>query len=178
MNHNIICFVGSNSSKSINVQLVKSLLKHNMQNQTVEYIDIREWQLPIFSQDIETNEGYPKHIKELAEKIKNATHVLVGTNEHNAALSAFFKNILDWLSRYDKLVLEDKKYFVVSTSEGARGALSANEYAQSFFHKFKAKEVLSFAFPNFSKNFSIENQVVVSDELNNKFNDIVKEFIK
>ena len=134
--------------------------------------------MPVFSQDIETNEGYPEHIKELAEKIKNATHVLVGTNEHNAALSAFFKNILDWLSRYNKSVLEGKKYFVVSTSEGGRGALSANEYAQSFFHKFKAEEVLSFTFPNFSKNFSIEEQRVVNDELNEKFNTVVKEFIK
>jgi len=179
MNSNkILCFVGSNSSKSINVQLMKSLVQHELLADAVNYVDIREWQLPIFSQDTESAQGYPALIKELATQMKNATHVLVGTNEHNSAVSAFFKDVLDWLSRYDKTVFEDKVFLVVSTSEGGRGAISANEYTQGFFSRFKAKHVFNFSLPNFSKNFSTEQQLLTNDEFKQQFNEVVIEFVK
>ena len=62
---NTIAFVGSNSSTSINKQLTLSLL----QDSDVEFIDIQNWNIPLYSEDYQKNEGFPKLIIELATKI-------------------------------------------------------------------------------------------------------------
>ncbi|RRJ91271.1 NADPH-dependent oxidoreductase [Paenimyroides tangerinum] len=168
-----IAFVGSNSSKSINKQLALSLIK----NKEVEFIDIQNWNVPMYSEDIQINEGFPEAIVSLASEISDASNIIIAVNEHNSNVSAFMKNILDWLSRHSKKIFAEKKILVLSTSNGQRGGLSANEFTVGFCSRNGAETVEGFTFPAFSENFDIENQVISNLEKKKQFETIISNFI-
>ncbi|MEZ4874617.1 MAG: NAD(P)H-dependent oxidoreductase [Flavobacteriaceae bacterium] len=154
----IIVFAGSNSSTSINHELVV-YASGNLQHATVEMIRLTQFSLPLFSEDLEREEGYPEVLRALLSKIKAADAVLLSVNEHNGTVSAFFKNILDWLSRIEYKFLEGKNIFLLSTSNGKRGALSAQEYTAGVLPRFGAAEIFRFTLPSFSENFQ-QGQII------------------
>ncbi|MCB0464554.1 MAG: NAD(P)H-dependent oxidoreductase, partial [Aequorivita sp.] len=116
----ILCFAGSNSSKSINHTLA-SFVATQIVGQTVEVIKLSDYVLPMFSEDIEREKGYSVDLKMLYNKIKEADALIISVNEHNRTVSAYFKNTIDWLSRLDRKFLEEKKILLMSTSNGRLG---------------------------------------------------------
>lgn len=96
----ILAFAGSNHYKSINQQLVvytASLITDTK----VDVIDISSWDIPVYSIDMDPDQT-PDAIKHLTEMIKNHDGFIVSSPEHNGSTPAFFKNIIDWLSRRSK----------------------------------------------------------------------------
>lgn len=172
----MLVFVGSNSSKSINEQLTKAVLKEL--NVTHTFIDLKTLDIPLFSEDLEREIKSPKGIVSLKDQIEAFEHILITTNEHNGNLSAFFKNIVDWLSRADKSFLQGKKVFILSTSNGKRGGLGANESLQKMIESFGCEVYESYAFSSFSENFNKETQQITNkdflQEIDNKLNRILK----
>lgn len=172
----MLVFVGSNSSKSINEQLTKAVLKGL--NVTHTFIDLKTLDIPLFSEDLEREIKSPKGIVSLKEQIGAFEHIFITTNEHNGNLSAFFKNIVDWLSRADKSFLQGKKVFILSTSSGKRGGLGANESLQKMIERFGCEVYESYAFSSFSENFNKETQQITNkdflQEIDNKLNRILK----
>ena len=172
----MLVFVGSNSSKSINEQLTKAVLKEL--NVTHTFLDLKTLDIPLFSEDLEREIKSPKGIVTLKEQIDAFEHIFITTNEHNGNLSAFFKNTLDWLSRADKTFLQGKKVFILSTSNGKRGGLGANESLQKMIERFGCEVYESYAFSSFSENFNKETQQITNkdflQEIDNKLNRILK----
>lgn len=172
----MLVFVGSNSSKSINEQLTKAVLKEL--NVTHTFIDLKTLDIPLFSEDLEREIKSPKGIVSLKDQIEAFEHIFITTNEHNGNLSAFFKNIIDWLSRADKSFLQGKKVFILSTSNGKRGGLGANESLQKMIERFGCEVYESYAFSSFSENFNKETQQITNkdflQEIDNKLNRILK----
>lgn len=172
----MLVFVGSNSSKSINEQLTKSVLKE--QNVTHTFVDLKTLDIPLFSEDLERKIKSPQGIVSLKDQIESFEHIFITTNEHNGNLSAFFKNILDWLSRANKSFLVGKKVFILSTSNGKRGGLGANESLQKMIERFGCEVHESYAFSSFSENFNKETQEITNKdflkEIDNKLNIILK----
>ncbi|MEG1022396.1 MAG: NAD(P)H-dependent oxidoreductase [Myroides sp.] len=172
----MLVFVGSNSSKSINEQLTKLVLKEL--NVTHTFIDLKTLDIPLFSEDLEREIKSPKGIVSLKDQIEAFEHIFITTNEHNGNLSAFFKNIVDWLSRADKSFLQGKKVFILSTSNGKRGGLGANESLQKMIERFGCEVYESYAFSSFSENFNKETQQITNkdflQEIDNKLNRILK----
>jgi NAD(P)H-dependent FMN reductase len=122
MKKNILVLSGSKNSRSINYQLLNQLSdKHS----ELSVYDMRPLEIPIYSQDIEKTAGVPGPITDLVSRIEQADGLIIGTNEHNGYLSAFFKNILDWCSRAEKQFIGGKDVFLLSTSPGGRGGASA-----------------------------------------------------
>ena len=119
----ILAFAGSNSSKSINQTVINYL--GNTYN-TIETKSLQDWNVPMYSADLEESEGSPQIIKDFIEEIKAYDGFVIATNEHNGYMSAFFKNILDWMSRTEMKSMEGKQVFVVSVSPGGGGGASAN----------------------------------------------------
>lgn len=172
----MLVFVGSNSSKSINEQLTKAVLKEL--NVTHTFVDLKTLDIPLFSEDLEREIKSPKGIISLKDQIDAFEHIFITTNEHNGNLSAFFKNIVDWLSRADKSFLQGKKVFILSTSNGKRGGLGANESLQKMIERFGCEVYESYAFSSFSENFNKETQQITNkdflQEIDNKLNRILK----
>lgn len=175
MMNKCITLVGSNHSQSINKQFTKAVIKNYSE---IEFIDIEGLEVPVFDQDLEKSEGYPIQIKELASRLKKASQWIVTTNEHNSGLSSFFKNILDWLSRYDKTLFTDKKVVVMSTSNGKRGGMSANDFLSDFLSRRGATVISKVIFPSYSENFNEETQEITNQDLKNEISTTIESFIK
>jgi NAD(P)H-dependent FMN reductase len=118
---NILAFAGSNSSTSINYQLVKHTVSL-MENHQIQLINMAKLPFPMYSEDYEKKNGYSNSLVELKNDIGNADGIVLSVSEHNSNPSAFFKNVLDWLSRIDRNFLENTKVLLMSTSPGKGGA--------------------------------------------------------
>ncbi len=158
----ILAFAGSNSSTSINHKFITHIA-NRINGHEIKIIRLMEYDIPMFSVDKESASGFPLDIQVIKNLISEHDALMISVNEHNGAVSAFFKNILDWLSRLDKNFLADKKILLVSTSPGARGAASSLEYTKGILPRFGGQVIESFSFPSFNDNFDndkIQNEVL------------------
>ncbi|TPN82168.1 NADPH-dependent FMN reductase [Aquimarina algicola] len=159
----ILAFAGSNSSTSINQKLVKHIVS-SIENHDTKLINLIDYPLPIYGED-EEKKGFPEMTTALQKEISESDGLIISVNEHNGSWSAFFKNIIDWLSRLDRNFLEGKKVLLLSTSPGKRGGLSALEFGKSVLPRFGAEIVGSLSFPSFYDNFSEESNTITDKEL-------------
>jgi len=149
----ILAFAGSNSSTSMNHALVAygiTLLK----DCDVKFIRLTDYPLPMFGEDLEREEGYPDSLRELLSEFKWADAIFLSVNEHNRNVSAFFKNVLDWLSRLEYKFLEHKPIFLMSTSDGRLGARASRAYTEMVLPRFDGGEITTFELPSNAENFS------------------------
>ncbi|WP_405205845.1 NADPH-dependent FMN reductase [Aquimarina sp. LLG6339-5] len=161
---NILAIAGSNSSTSINQKLVEYVAKEIVDHK-IKVLKLANYSMPIYSEDEEKENGFPGMTLGLKQEISEADALIVSVNEHNGSWSAFFKNIIDWLSRLDRNFLEGKKILLMSTSPGQRGGLSSLEFAKNVLPRFGGEIIESFSFPSFHANFSIENNEVTDETL-------------
>ena len=103
----ILAFGASNSSKSINAQLAKYATEL-LSVDSVNFIDLHDFEMPIFRIDRESEEGIPAAAKRFKALIEDADGIVISLAEHNGSYSAAFKNIFDWVSRINGNVWQDK----------------------------------------------------------------------
>ncbi|WP_431161858.1 NADPH-dependent FMN reductase [Flagellimonas beolgyonensis] len=149
----ILAFAGSNSSTSINFRLVK-LTVSMVQGHDVQVLNMTGYPFPMFSEDDEKQKGYSNSLVELKDEIAKSNGLILSVNEHNGNPSAYFKNVLDWLSRIDIKFLEGTKVLLMSTSGGKRGAMGSLGVVEKMLPRFGAEIVATFSLPSFYDNFS------------------------
>ncbi|MEX2350322.1 MAG: NAD(P)H-dependent oxidoreductase [Flavobacteriaceae bacterium] len=171
----ILAFAGSNSSTSINHQLV-SFAASNITANKVKLIKLTDFPLEIFSEDLEKEKGYSVNLRMLLNEIKEADALMISVNEHNGGPSAFFKNILDWLSRIEYKFLDGKKVLLMSTSTGEKGGAASFEYVKSRIPRYGGEVIESFSFPSFPKNFSTTENKINDEILAIGFTDVLQNF--
>ena len=169
----ILAFAGSNSSTSINQQLLNNVLGR-IQTHEIKEIKLTDYPLPLFSIDIEKNQGLPLNATILKNLIQENDALVVAVNEHNGGPSAFFKNTIDWLSRVNRNFLEGKKILLISTSPGKRGAASSLEYTKNIFGRFGGEVIESFSLPSFKDNF--QDGKVINEVLDMGIEDVLTTF--
>lgn len=147
----ILAFAGSNSSTSINHQLLEYIKNEHISQ--LNLLELRKFAVPMYSIDVENNKGIPQTIKNLYEEIKNADILLVATSEHNGSYTGYFKSTLDWLSRFDRDFVKDKKVFICGTSTGRGGAKGSIESTVKLFERFGAEIVATYSLPSFEYVF-------------------------
>ena len=160
----ILAFAGSNSSTSINHELV-TYVTTQLQDTAFELFKLSDMELIVYSEDEQRINGFPPSINLIYKHIQAADGIIISVNEHNSNPSAFFKNVLDWLSRLDRKFLEGKKVFLLSASTGARGGMSALEVVKNLIPRFGGEVIDTFSFPSFKENFSIEDQSITNEDL-------------
>lgn len=154
---NIIAISGSNSSSSINTKLINYTAQ--LAGVEVKVLDLTQFDIPIFSEDIEKEVGAPGAVKELAHILIEADGVIVSTPEHNGMPTAFFKNILDWLSRASKQFLDGKQYLedtpllLMSAGPGKGGAAKARALVANMLRHAGANQVAEYQLDSFYSNF-------------------------
>lgn len=124
---NIIAFSGSNSSKSINQQLVHIAAKM-VDGATVNVVNIRDYEAVVYGQDEEEENGFPVSMVEFYKLIQAADGFIISSPEHNGSMPTALKNTIDWLSRMGGKVFNDKPTLFLSTSPGPRGGASVMEH--------------------------------------------------
>jgi chromate reductase len=88
-------FVGSLSSTSINRVLSRALI--NLAPADLQFTEIPIDNLPLYSQDYDTN--YPPEATALKEAIARSDAILFVTPEYNRSIPGALKNAIDWASR-------------------------------------------------------------------------------
>ncbi len=171
-----MAFAGSNSSTSINHQLVLHTVK-NIENHDVQTLNMAGFPFPMFSEDLERKSGYSNSLVELKNDIGNVDALVISVNEHNGSPSAFFKNMLDWLSRIDRKFLGDKNVFLMSASTGKRGGVGSLEIVKNMLPRFGAEIVATFSLPSFGENFQIEKGIV-DEQLNTAHQQALQSFLE
>lgn len=153
----ILLLAGSNSPNSINrkvIEYVAALLKHNVPT----IIDLRDYPLPIYSFEIEQNEGIPENAFTLSKIFRMHDAVVFSVAEHNGSLTAFFKNTLDWISRTQKdyRILENIPVLLLSASITPGGGRDAAAHAELIFGKrLRGRIVGKVSIPRFFQNVTV-----------------------
>lgn len=161
---NVIAFSASNSSTSINQQLVRYAAKQ-LPTANVEILDLNDFEMPIFSEDREKASGQPDKAHLFHQKIKGADALIISFAEHNGYYSAAYKNIFDWVSRIDRSVYQNKRTVMLATSPGPGGGARVLDVATSSAEIFAANLTGSLSIPSFYQNFDSEKQEITNIEI-------------
>jgi len=171
----VLVFALSNSFTSINQMLVtyaSTLLK----NTEATVIELKDYPAPVFSEDIEKNEGHPETLKALNELFKSHDGFIISLPEYNSSVSPVFKNTVDWISRIERPTFKDKPVLLLSTSNGARGAMTVLAYIESVIPRWGGKVTGTYSLPNFKENFSVDSGKMTNSEEIEKLTEIVRNF--
>ena len=169
----IITIGGSTSRMSINKQLaeyVGGLVK----NVELIKVDLNDFEMPLFSIDLENEQGFSDGVKKLSALIEETDGIVISLAEHNGSYSAAFKNAFDWLSRVEGKPWRNKPMLLLSTSPGARGGKSVLEAALARFPYNGGNIVGSLSFPSFYENF--KEGAVVNQDLKSNLLQLIMEF--
>ncbi len=172
----ILAFAGSNSSTSINFELVKhtgSLIT----SEKVEIMNMYDRPFPMYSEDYEREHGYSNSLNEIKRDIQLSKGIIISVNEHNSYPSAYFKNLIDWLSRLDRDFIRNKKVMLMATSNGGRGAIAALEVTDKLLTRFGANIVATFSLPRYKENFKVDEGILNSD-LAEQHQSLLNNFLK
>jgi NAD(P)H-dependent FMN reductase len=157
----ILAFAGSTSSTSINKKLA-TFTAENLENTSFDVIDLRDFIMPIYSED-EERIGFPEGAIKFSSLLDNYDGFIVSLAEHNGSYAAAFKNIFDWSSRIHTNVFRDKPLLLMATSPGPMGGRFVLEAGKQKFSRMGAKELIHFSLPSFYDNFKDEK--IISDEV-------------
>ena len=96
----IIAFAGSIRNESVNKRLSKIALKAaDEAGAEVTWVDLADYQMPLYCQDYETEHGLPDSVIEFKELLKRNDGYLIASPEYNGSLTGIMKNTIDWTSR-------------------------------------------------------------------------------
>ena len=159
----VLAFAASNSSTSINRQLVGHAVSR-LSGATVELLDINDYEMPLYSSDRESAGGIPQLAHDFKRKIAEADLVIISFAEHNGSYTAAYKNLFDWCSRTDGKVYQGKRMLLLATSPGASGAQSVLSTATTSMPHFGGEVLGSLSIPSFYDHFDVENGVLREGE--------------
>ncbi len=171
----IVAFGASSSKKSINKDLA-SYAASVIEDANVLILDLNDFEMPIYSIDYENDHGIPEKAFKFKQKLKTADGIIISFAEHNSVYTAAFKNIFDWISRIEKVVWFNKPMFLLSTSDGDRGAKTVLQIAYNRMSFGNPHKIPTFSLPNFKKNFD-KNDGILDIDLNDEFQNALKVFI-
>ena len=125
----IIAFAGSIRNESVNKRLSKIALQAAEEaGAEVTWVDLADYQMPIYCQDYETEHGLPDSVIEFKELLKRNDGYLIASPEYNGSLTGIMKNTIDWTSRRaedePRMACWDGKFAgIMAASPGGLGGL-------------------------------------------------------
>lgn len=96
----ILAFAGSLRQDSFNKKLVRIAARAATDaGGTVTVIDLRDYPLPLFDEDLEKQHGMPAPAAALKKLMVEHDGFLISAPEYNSSITAVLKNAIDWASR-------------------------------------------------------------------------------
>ena len=169
----IIAFAGSNSKTSINKQLA-TYAASLVEGVEVAVLDLNDFELPIYSMDLELSDGIPDDAHKFLNIIKSTNGIVLSLAEHNGTYATVFKNLFDWMSRIDGKLWSDKPMLLMATSPGGRGGATVLEIAEAKFPRMSANITSVLSLPSFGQNFSEEG--ITDETLKTEFATAISKF--
>ncbi len=136
----ILAFAGSLRKDSLNKKMVKiASLGAEAAGGQVTYIDLNDYPLPLYNQDLEESQGIPENAQKLKELMISHDGFLIASPEYNSSISGPLKNVIDWTSRKGSpdeknlVCFIDKVVVLMSASPGALGGLRGLVHLRAIF---------------------------------------------
>ncbi len=133
----ILAFAGSLRRESVNKKLV-AIAAHGAREAGAEVtlIDMKDFPLPLFDQDLEADQGMPENGTKLKTLFIDHDGLLIASPEYNSSLPAVLKNVIDWVSRPaagepSLAAFRGKAATLMSASPGALGGLRGLVHVRS-----------------------------------------------
>lgn len=149
----ILAFGASNSRNSINKNIA-SYAGSQIEYASVNLLDLNDFDMPIYSIDIEKESGIPETVYQFKSNIDNADGIIISFAEHNGHYTAVFKNLFDWLTRINRNVWQNKPMFLLAAAPGSRGARKVLEAAVIDMERKGGDIVAVFSLPSIWDNFN------------------------
>ena len=125
----ILAFAGSSRIASFNKKLVKFAAEGSKKaGAEVKYIDLLDYPMPLFNEDLETVEGLPKKVVEFKHLLREHQGFLISCPEYNGSITPLLKNTIDWASRAELnekplSCFKGKVAALLATSPGSLGGI-------------------------------------------------------
>ena len=123
----LLILPGSTRKDSVNKKLASLATKvANDMGFDATYIDLKDYELPLYDGDLEQEKGLPENAQKLRELFFSSDAVLISSAEYNSSLPAVLKNTIDWISRGpdkkgDTSPFMEKPIALLSASPGFMG---------------------------------------------------------
>ncbi|WP_419554559.1 NADPH-dependent FMN reductase [Candidatus Poriferisodalis sp.] len=176
----LLAFAASNSSQSINRQLVTYAVRllqdghiEGVPSGEVEVstIDLNDFEMPIYSIDRQNADGIPQPAHDFYDTIGAADALLISFAEHNGSYTVAYKNVFDWASRINMRVYHDKPIVMLSTSPGGGGGGFVLRTAGHLAQYFGNEVLASLAIPRFGENFDTATGTLADADLDAQLRD-------
>lgn len=152
----ILAFGASNSKTSINKSFAIYAARQ-VENAEVIVADLNDYASPLYSVDLEKEQGIDKNALRFYDLIKQADAIVVSLAEYNGLHTSAFKNLWDWLSRIPMEkpmnIWDGKPMFLLSTSPSRRPMNNVLKISKDIFPHFGAIIVADFYLPSFNHFF-------------------------
>lgn len=148
----VLALSGSNSSASINQELIKYVA--SLLDAPCDIISLRDYNIPMYSVDEENLREFSVDLESLDKTFKNYDGYIISIPEHNGNFPAFFKNIVDWLTRIERGFFREKPVLLLNASPGFNGGKSVLKIAENSFPFFAGNVIGTFRLPDFGSFFN------------------------
>ena len=134
----ILAFAGSTRDASFNKKLVKIAIEGARKaGAEVNYIDLKDYPMPLFDQDYEAKKGIPENAKKVKKMMVESDGFLISAPEYNSSITPLLKNTIDWASRAESKdepplsAYKGKCAAIMSASPGGLGGLRGLVHVRS-----------------------------------------------
>ncbi len=135
----ILAFAGSTRAESYNKRLVRIAAQAaQASGAEVTPIDLKDFPMPLFDEDIERDQGMPETAAKLKKLMIAHDGFLIAAPEYNSSITAVLKNCIDWASRSAPgeaalTAFQGKVVALMSASPGGLGGLRGLVHVRSIF---------------------------------------------
>lgn len=136
----LVAFAGSTRSGSYNQAILDVVSDAAEQaGAEVDRINLADFPMPLFDQDLESREGLPETVVALKARFAAADGFLLASPEYNSAFSPLMKNVIDWCSRAETedepplSVYQGKSALLIAASPGGLGGIRGLYALRSVF---------------------------------------------
>ena len=126
----ILVFAGSARKDSINKKLAASAAEMaQAAGADVTLIDLADYVMPLFDQDLEQAEGMPANARAFKQLMIESDGFIIASPEYNSAFSPLLKNVIDWASRSENseeaplAAYQGKVAAIIAASPGGLGGM-------------------------------------------------------
>jgi chromate reductase, NAD(P)H dehydrogenase (quinone) len=174
----ILAFAGSLRKDSYNKKLIKIAVQGAQEaGADVTLIDLKDYPLPLYDQDIEDSQGLPENALKLKDLMSKHDGFLLACPEYNSSISAVLKNVIDWTSRQaskEEIYLScfiDKAVALMSASPGQLGGMRSLVHIRAIFgniysYVIPQQKSLPHADKAFDENANLKDEKIRDDVKN------------
>ena len=133
----ILAFAGSARKDSFNHKLVEIAAEGaRSAGADVTVLNLKDYPLPLFDEDLERDEGTPENASKLKELFLAHDGLLISSPEYNSSITPLLKNTIDWVSRPVEgeprlAAYQGKVAAIMAASPGALGGLRGLVHVRS-----------------------------------------------